>query len=230
MTENLQDRQFFHGTSSFEPAIGSKILPPKQSGARSYWGHLDDNPEYGQSVTGNAFAATDETSAWQFAKQRAEAHPDVRPAVYAVKPLGHVEQGAEGDHEVRSTAGFEVAERIDIAPGHQGTLPLNWAQHAKSTFNAFRANHPANDYETDVPNTRAYPAYSGNAADEYMHRQAKERSAVEAGQGELFDSEPHRVSDMQEKAAGMIRYHRGEINEQGQPETRKFPYYPRKGA
>lgn len=225
----LEPDPLYHGTSSFEPKVGDKILPPKKSGAPSYWGHLDNDIGYGQSVTKHAFAAPEEISAWQFAKQRAVENSHIRPAVYAVRPLGDIEPGAEGDHEVRSKAGFEVTGRHDIMPGHQGTLPLNWAQHVMPG-NAFRANHPANDYEDDTPNTRAYPAYAGNAADEYVHRQAKERSAVEAGQGELFDSKPHVVSDLHEKAAAMIRYHRGEINEQGQPETRKFPYYPRKGA
>lgn len=225
----LEPDPLYHGTSTFEPKVGDKILPPKKSGAHSHWGHLDNDIGYGQSVTGHAFAATNEDAAWEFAAQRAEDTPNVRPAVYKVRPLGDVEEGAEGPHEVRSKAGFAVTDRIDIRPGHQGTLPLNWAQHAKYSSQAYEANHPYDD-GPEVPTTRAYPYQLSEVSETFPKRQTAERNAVEAGQHELFDSTKYRGDEIAVKGAAMRRFVRGEINEQGLPETRKFPYYPRKGS
>lgn len=164
---NLSPRQFgeyFHGSNTvFKP--GDTLLPPSKTG-NTFWGHDHDSEDKVYSVgsdeiqskegierlddTGLAHVASEsdypisqaaERMAWVFATQRPSKDPAKRSAVYRVRPdsvsapkIADVPGEVVSDHA-------KVLERIDIAPGSQGTFPeVNWNQYARN-FNREGRSH-----------------------------------------------------------------------------------------
>lgn len=163
---------YYHGSNTeFQP--GDTLRPPNETG-NTYWGDIhpgDKDRVYSVStgaistpkgqrrveehgLIGMAFSDEPhhlkaERLAWTFATQRVSTEPGRRSAVYRVKPDNPVEppEGADIPGEVISPSA-KVVERIDIAPGRQGTFPqLNWNQFALHTGREAPAIHNYPDEE-----------------------------------------------------------------------------------
>ena len=57
---------------------------------------------------------------------------------------------------------FKVEEQIDVKPGHQGTLPINWNQFAKYGGSDGYANHPSPEHEQRKKEDLLHEAYAKN--------------------------------------------------------------------
>lgn len=155
-TDHLSGKQFFHGSSAAIP-VGGTLVPGAQIGKRNY----PSLRTVGNRVSNSkVFTTTDENTAWDFADSGAKSNnPGIRQRVYVARPsedarpgLNHNEHprwnGYTGGREnlkeyVSSTA--EVADRIDIKPGHQGTFPLNWHQFTPKNRWHTDVNHPTDE-------------------------------------------------------------------------------------
>lgn len=158
--------QLFHGTAA--PQSLEKILPAVKHGGESHWGSM--GWENGQRSNEHAFATSDESQAWHFAKY-ASASNGERAFVHTVAPSARMKPGVHSYLSEYVAPSFKVTGREDIMPGRQGTFPnLNWNQF-RHPDTIVDTNHPYNEHD------RA-PSYSANEADQDLavSRYAKQRA------------------------------------------------------
>ncbi len=165
MTMDLSPQ--FHGTSA-DLHPGDRVLPRNRlQGVDTNWGGM--RTVEGKSVDSMAFSTTDESTAWKFANHAADVNPGGRTSVARVNP--HPEQRKGIFHEDHIGPGgipgetvaphFDVADRIDVRPGQQGTFPLNWNQFAKKGKTTIEDgfNHPTDEnIESGHPGGKMYKA------------------------------------------------------------------------
>lgn len=143
-----KDQFLFHGTATDVP--GDKILPAKVHGGTSHWGDIGSTR--GEPANAHAWAHPDEKQTWDFAMDRVihtsnETEWNPRARVYAVHPNAQQSPGKDPSipGEVKAPH-FDIAQRIDIMPGRQGTFPeINWNDHILHTgglSDKEDANHP----------------------------------------------------------------------------------------
>lgn len=146
-----QFAKYYHGTTADIP-IGGRILPKRDVVK------FDKNAINTDTVRDDAaHATTDEKTAWSFGFWNAGKAGRVR--VYEVEPgtnFRHVEDDPHAENEALADY-FVVKNRIDIQPGHQGTLPLDWGKYTKSSYDYdyAAASHPDRTYEIDEPEIAA---------------------------------------------------------------------------
>lgn len=226
--------EFFHGTV-FDIPVGDRIVSGDEAG-HSFWGNTG---HHGQESHANAFATTDEGTAWHFAgmardRQASDRywHPELklpvpgRAAVYKVHPnpmmqpgvhnRAHPSYNGTGDLHEYVAPSFKTYERVDIQPGRQGTFPqLNWAQfqHPQISQKA-DVNHPGDGSIEGGHRAEAGTAAAGRA------RQAKDRAYAEQkkaeasskipdGQLDLFTGKP--AKEMASGWSDLAAYHRRQL-------------------
>lgn len=151
MTALNPDQFLFHGTAM--NVEGDKLLPASVHGKGSYWGATGGDAR-GEAAQDHAWAHPDENKAWQFAHDRVIHTSNTedwnpRARVYAVHQNEQQSPGHDASipGEVKAPH-FDVAKRIDIMPGRQGTFPeINWNHHVVHTglfTDDEDANHPTN--------------------------------------------------------------------------------------
>lgn len=206
MSQRALSPQLFHGTAALiQP--GQRVLPAAKRNGHSNWG--DTGSGKGQRSRDHAFATTTEDTAWYFANTAAhngDGNYGERPRVYTVAPNPRMKPGVHGDLDEFIAPSFKVQDRIDVMPGHQGTIntayathspdveqagPFNWAPfHAKR--NAVAANHPAPEVEKwSTPASRNRGVAGQQLQALYSHR----LSLQPEGQGELFSPAKYGDSD-----------------------------------
>lgn len=206
---NLNPQQFlYHGTAM--DVEGDKLLPASVHGKGSYWentGHSRNEP-----AQDHAWAHPNETLAWSFAEDRVKAHlmgtealgvgGDGIPAdqdgvmrrarVYAVRPNPAQSPGHDSSipGEVKAPH-FDIAERIDIQPGAQGTFPdVNWNKYARGGGTQLPGDEDAN-----------HPTY---LSEQFGHRLAVfgDEAAQRRLQEAAHDEDVHRAVALEDSRTG----------------------------
>jgi hypothetical protein len=187
-----RSESFFHGTASH---ISDAVRPGVQVG-KTVWGRTGES--HGQPSEEHAFATSDETEAWTFAKYAGGADKDGRARVYTVAPHPDMKVGVHhpahadysedmGDMREYVAPEFKVTGRHDIAPGHQGTFPtINWHQFAHADI-VGDPNHPTP--EEAAHGQGFYPGtFQADAQelDRKLARPVPNRNRVTAGQMDLY--------------------------------------------
>lgn len=125
--------RLFHGT--FHNLSGA-VRPGDDVGHSN---HGDTGSEDGQPSRKFAFATGSEEHAWKYASKWATG----RSRVYEVSAPPSAEKGVyhEVNNEYRAPE-FPIKKQIDIMPGRQGTIPINWHQFAPHKY-PDDVNHPS---------------------------------------------------------------------------------------
>jgi len=115
-------KRLYHGTrADISPWEG--VRPGRSVG---YSTHGTTGAEYGQASHDYAFATPSEEHAWRYADN---ADGSGRTRIYEVHANPYMKRGAFHDINQEWRADFfPIRRSIDIRPGRQGTLPLNWSQ------------------------------------------------------------------------------------------------------
>lgn len=201
---NLNPQQFlYHGTAM--DVEGDKLLPASVHGKGSYWG--DTGHTRNEPAQDYAWAHPNEATAWSFADDRLKAHlmgvPGVpeetemrRSRVYAVHPNPEQSPGHDLSipGEVKAPH-FDVAERIDIQPGAQGTFPdINWNKYARGGGTQLPGDEDAN-----------HPTY---LSEQFGHRLAVfgEEAATRRLQHAAQDEDTTRSLAREESRTGVTRF------------------------
>lgn len=155
----------FHGTAA-DLHPGDRVLPrkavdPSQRVKNNFPGLVTTG---GRGTGEVAFSTTSENEAWKFADKAHETQwrafqPKPRSSVLRVHPHPEQEKGAfhseDGFGGIKGemiAPHYDVAERIDIKPGRQGTFPsINWNQFGapKKNFGGDVLNHPSDSDISD---------------------------------------------------------------------------------
>jgi hypothetical protein len=93
-----------------------------------------------------AYATEHEDYAWTLAHKAAN-NSGGRGRVYVVGEQPDIENGAFNAEFVADK--FPIKERIDIKPGHQGTLPIDWTPYGSKTYEG-QALAAGIDFNSDV--------------------------------------------------------------------------------
>lgn len=145
----------YHG-STYD--IGSRVEPAGKTGNTGYTPHSNKSvlrkaKKFGQESHNTSFATGSEDVAWNAAeyggqhRQAAEGlKATPRSVVYEVHPHPEMRKGAFKQDEEYVAPHFDVKNRIDIKPGHQGTLPgINFNEYDLTKGNMGDRNHPQGD-------------------------------------------------------------------------------------
>ena len=134
----------FHGTTDPGVAARGQVLPARQFGRASYNKAPDSSMQRPEDY---AFATEREGTAWSYAAETAHQTGE-RAYVVKVEPRLEMEKGVHhhNNREWRSDR-FDVTERMDTRPGHQGTIPqVNWNTYkTRDASRFYDANHPDQD-------------------------------------------------------------------------------------
>ena len=155
-----EGQPLFHGT--IHEIKDNRVLPSAFAGKEVNFEGLSDPYQ--------AYATESEDIAWQMADTAQSkwinntGWDDTAPRshVAKVRPVDgeepqmgyyhswHPEYSGEDLQEWTSSTGFDVTDRVDIKPGHQGTFPLNWNQFDLSRGRTYGDpnNHP-DDYAVE---------------------------------------------------------------------------------
>lgn len=182
---DLNPQQFYHGTRA--PLSPGAILRPHNelSNTRGKPNFAD----FKDHSRGKVFMTDDEDLAWGYASM-GDLRPKGRTSVLRVTPSPDYREGP-----AETTAkSAKVDDRIDIMPGRQGTLPVNWNQFGKKPDGSYGdpLNHPSNlAVEHGHLEERRLVMEANSPPDRFAEQKAqrkaqREHEASHEGQGRLF--------------------------------------------
>jgi hypothetical protein len=150
-----RDQRLYHGSSR---DIQGQILPNKihKQGRANFDSDPNDHPDRLRLDTwlrhNKAYGTASEPYAWEvFAHGTADRPGGGRGRVYDIGAVRDQRRGLQPgaySNEVTNDA-FKIHHQLDVKPGHQGTLPIDWRPYAAHPHNRqgpgsdARMNHPS---------------------------------------------------------------------------------------